>query len=78
MRTLCCSYCSDEATGLDIDGEPTCGDAETCTEAADPLPLVVEVSSDDAGDEVGDDEGPEDPADESEDPAYSALVMATW
>lgn len=43
-----CVYCSDEAKGIDVDGDPTCGNAETCTTVTDPLPRVVESNDDDA------------------------------
>jgi hypothetical protein len=42
-----CSYCTDVACGTDEDGEYTCGNVETCTVSIQPLPSVIEVSSDD-------------------------------
>lgn len=40
-----CAYCSDEARGVDEDGEPTCG-AESCTPMTGPLPLHTHEPSD--------------------------------
>lgn len=42
--TASCEYCIDEATGLDECGEFTCGNAESCTAAVQPLPPVIEAS----------------------------------
>lgn len=49
-----CSYCSDDARGIDEDGEATCGNEDTCTVVCSALPAVVEVS-----DDYGDDEDEE-------------------
>ena len=50
-RIIECVYCSDDAVGLDEDGAPTCGDAETCMPVVNPLPAVIEQSCDDGSDE---------------------------
>ena len=42
-----CAYCTGYAAGFDEDGEPTCGDAETCMIVVTPLPAVIEQSCDD-------------------------------
>lgn len=47
-----CEYCTDEAIGLDEDGEKTCGNSTTCTESIRPLDVsAYEVSNDDDDDE---------------------------
>jgi 3'-phosphoadenosine 5'-phosphosulfate sulfotransferase (PAPS reductase)/FAD synthetase len=50
---LDCAYCSDMATGVDEDGEYTCG-CTHCTPAVGPLPDVIEISGDGTEDEEGD------------------------
>lgn len=61
MSCVECTYCSDEAKGLDVDGDPVCGDAVCCGSVVAPLPRVIEVSDeedeeDDAEDEEEDDD----------------------
>lgn len=60
MHKLPCAYCTDDATGIDEDGEHTCGD---CMAVVAPLPAVLEVSSEDTeeeGDEESEAHTPED------------------
>ena len=49
-----CSYCTDEAIGLDFEDAPTCG-AEHCEPVVRPLPRVLEIETTDDDDE--DEEG---------------------
>lgn len=42
-----CAYCSDDATGFDMDGAFTCGDTSTCMPVAAPFHRVFEVSGSD-------------------------------
>lgn len=46
-----CAYCSDEAVGIDDEGEYTCGSTH-CTPVVQPLPDVMEVSGDDNEDDA--------------------------
>lgn len=45
-----CSYCTRCASGIDDDGELTCGDATTCSAAVGLLPSVIEISGDELSD----------------------------
>lgn len=47
MTTMECAYCTHAASGMDVDGEPTCGSEETCTVSVGALPSVVEASNED-------------------------------
>lgn len=51
-----CAYCTDDATGYDEDGEPTCGRPDDCMSVVRPLPTVIEVSSDEDEDEDASDD----------------------
>ena len=44
MGTIPCHYCTGEATGIDEEETPTCGD---CSEVVGELPAVIEASADD-------------------------------